>query len=113
MSEWKSWLAAFVFSLPVFAAAQALPTQAIALEQQGKFADAVKVWREVIQQNPADAGAFARSRADWLARQLATLPNAEQPASGDRLSYRGQSLTIAHAAGPSSLGLFTERLLLM
>jgi len=40
---------------------------------------------------------FARSRADWLAEQVAALPSAEPPHPGGRIAYRGQWLTIAHA----------------
>ena len=46
--------------LPLLAAAQtANPADAIALEQQGKLAEAAKVWRAVIVHNPKDAAALA------------------------------------------------------
>jgi tetratricopeptide (TPR) repeat protein len=35
------------------------PAEAIALEQQGKFAESADVWRAVIKQHPQDAGAYA------------------------------------------------------
>lgn len=46
----------------------ATPSDAIAFEQQGKFAEATLVWRKVTAQNPNDAGAFASLGLD-LARQ--------------------------------------------
>src|SRR6478736_8454338 len=53
----------------VTAAAQATTaSEALALDQQGKFADAAEAWRAVTQQNPTDAGAFASLGVD-LARQ--------------------------------------------
>ncbi|HUQ14332.1 MAG TPA: YgjP-like metallopeptidase domain-containing protein [Novosphingobium sp.] len=42
----------------------------------------------------AEAEAFARDRAEWLARQLAALPAAEPPRSGGELAYRGERLRI-------------------
>ena len=46
----------------------------------------------------ADAVAFARQRADWLAQQLAALPAAAEPlGDGAVLPFRGRPLTIAHA----------------
>jgi tetratricopeptide (TPR) repeat protein len=36
-----------------------LPSQAMALEQQGKLPEAEQAWRLITQQNPQDAGAFA------------------------------------------------------
>ena len=56
------WPAGFlpIFFLPVCASGQASsPSAAIALEQQGKLAEAAQVWRAVIQKDPNDAGAFA------------------------------------------------------
>jgi hypothetical protein len=44
-----------------------------------------------------DAVAFARSRADWLARQLDSYPCATPPVPGGTLAYRGETLTIFHA----------------
>src|SRR5690349_8116573 len=35
------------------------PSQAQALEQQGKLADAEQAWRQIAQSNPQDAAAFA------------------------------------------------------
>jgi tetratricopeptide (TPR) repeat protein len=35
------------------------PADALALEQQGKLAEAETAWRQVVQQNPQDAAAFA------------------------------------------------------
>ncbi len=46
----------------------------------------------------AEALAFARSRADWLASQLATLPEARAPAAGEHLPFRGAQLLILHDA---------------
>ena len=45
----------------------------------------------------AEALAFARSRSDWLARQLAVLPAAAPPLPGGKISYRGGWLTIEHS----------------
>lgn len=45
-----------------------------------------------------DALAFARSRADWLAAQLAALPVAEAVGPGATMPYRGERLAIEHAA---------------
>jgi predicted metal-dependent hydrolase len=47
----------------------------------------------------AEALAFARSRQDWLADQLAKMPRAQAPAPGSMLAYRGATLQIAHAGG--------------
>lgn len=47
----------------------------------------------------AEALSFARSRAEWLARQLAALPVARVPESGGRIALRGEWLTIAHDPG--------------
>lgn len=41
-----------------------------------------------------DALAFAQGRADWLARQLAALPQRAAPQPGGTLLYRGESLRI-------------------
>jgi predicted metal-dependent hydrolase len=46
----------------------------------------------------ADAVAFARSRAAWLAQQLAAVPQATPPVAGATFTYRGGTLTITHAA---------------
>jgi predicted metal-dependent hydrolase len=45
-----------------------------------------------------DAEAFARDRADWLAGQLANLPEARQIAPGATLSFRGEALVIEWSA---------------
>jgi predicted metal-dependent hydrolase len=42
----------------------------------------------------ADAIAFARTRVDWLAGQLARLPEVRSLAAGDRFCWRGQPVTI-------------------
>lgn len=42
-----------------------------------------------------DAEAFARDRADWLAGQLANLPEARVVGPGATLSFRGEALVIA------------------
>ena len=45
---------------PLLATAQTSgPSTAIALEQQGRLAEAETAWRQVIAQNPGDAAAFA------------------------------------------------------
>lgn len=46
----------------------------------------------------AEAWAFARSRADWLASQLACLPQAATPVPGGKIGYRGRPLTIHWSA---------------
>ena len=43
------------------------PSDALALEQQGKFAEAAEAWRAVVVRDPKDAGAFASLGLD-LAR---------------------------------------------
>src|SRR4051812_28438398 len=35
------------------------PSEAIALEQQGKLPEAAQAWQGVVRQNPRDAGAYA------------------------------------------------------
>ena len=53
-----------------------------------------------------EALTFARSRADWLARQIAALPQAQAPSVGGSLIYRGTALAIEHAAsGPRRVRL--------
>ncbi len=47
----------------------------------------------------AEAIAFARSRQDWLAGQLAALPQARAPEPGGTVPYRGAPLRIEHLAG--------------
>jgi predicted metal-dependent hydrolase len=44
----------------------------------------------------ADALAFAHTRTDWLAEQLASLPVAEPVGDGALLRYRGTALAIRH-----------------
>ncbi|MEZ5736334.1 MAG: SprT family zinc-dependent metalloprotease [Novosphingobium sp.] len=44
----------------------------------------------------AEALAFARSRADWLAEQLSALPVREPLRPGARIPYRGDCLVIEH-----------------
>ncbi|MFA7602048.1 MAG: SprT family zinc-dependent metalloprotease [Novosphingobium sp.] len=44
----------------------------------------------------AEALAFARSRQDWLAGQLAAMPKAQAPQPGGTIPYRGTPLRIAH-----------------
>ena len=46
----------------------------------------------------AEALAFAGSRREWLAAQLAKCARAEPPAAGGTLAYRGKTLAIAWAA---------------
>ena len=47
----------------------------------------------------AEALAFARSRRDWLADQLAKLPRTQAPAPGGTLPYRGTPLRVEHRPG--------------
>jgi tetratricopeptide (TPR) repeat protein len=52
--------AAWAILLAACASGQtARPADALALEQQGRMAEAAQAWRDVIKQNPRDAGAFA------------------------------------------------------
>jgi len=44
----------------------------------------------------AEALAFARSRRDWLAQQIAALPQARTPEPGGTIPYRGTALRIEH-----------------
>lgn len=46
----------------------------------------------------AEALAFARSRADWLAGQLDRLPQAAPPLPGGTLPFRGEVLRVEHIA---------------
>jgi predicted metal-dependent hydrolase len=43
-----------------------------------------------------DAVEFARSRADWLAHQLAALPKPAEPGDGSTIPFRGDTLRIVH-----------------
>jgi predicted metal-dependent hydrolase len=45
----------------------------------------------------AEAVAFARSRTDWLAEQLAAVPQAKVPEPGGSIAFRGRTLRIEHA----------------
>jgi predicted metal-dependent hydrolase len=47
----------------------------------------------------ADALAFAESRREWLAKQVAALPQAEPLAAGAKFPFRGEPLVIAHSPG--------------
>jgi len=60
-------LATLLFSSLADAQA-ATPSEAVALEQQGKLAEATEVWGAVVAKNPRDAGAFASLGID-LSRQ--------------------------------------------
>ena len=51
----------------------------------------------------AEALAFAESRREWLAAQLAKCARAEPPAAGGTLVYRGKTLAIAWAAARCEL----------
>ena len=44
-----------------------------------------------------EALAFARSRAGWLERQIAALPQTRLPSAGESLTYRGTALVIQHS----------------
>lgn len=46
----------------------------------------------------AEALAFARSRRDWLADQLAAVPPARIPEPGGTIAFRGEALRIEHVA---------------
>ena len=60
MSRLLPRLLAFVFLISISLLAQGHDsTEAIALEQQGKLAEATEAWRAVIKQHPQDAGAYA------------------------------------------------------
>ena len=60
MSTWKLAYVAFALFLTVPANTWAqTPSQAQALEQQGKLPEAEKAWRQTTQANPQDAAAFA------------------------------------------------------
>jgi predicted metal-dependent hydrolase len=47
----------------------------------------------------AEALEFARSRQEWLTRQLSSLPISDAPRPGETLAYRGQALVIDHSEG--------------
>lgn len=57
----------------------------------------------------AEALEFARSKADWLAAQLAKVPQAPDLTHGSSLPYRGRALALAHdAAMPRKVRLGEE-----
>jgi hypothetical protein len=45
--------------LPIFTKGQASPSEAVALQQQGKLEEAAQAWVAVTRDDPHDAGAFA------------------------------------------------------
>jgi len=47
----------------------------------------------------AEALAFVRSRAGWLAQQHAALPTGDPPRAGGSIAFRGERLAIEHAPG--------------
>ena len=56
----KIVLVVLALATPVPLCSQAYtPAEAIALEQQGKYADAAQAWSAVTRANPRDAAAFA------------------------------------------------------
>ena len=60
MKMWKLGCVAVVLFSGLLANAQtSTPAQALALEQQGKLAEAEKSWRQITQADPRDAAAFA------------------------------------------------------
>jgi tetratricopeptide (TPR) repeat protein len=60
LERWLYKLLTGALLWPISLSAQAAsPADAMALEQQGKLAEAAQVWQAVIQQNPDDAGAYA------------------------------------------------------
>src|SRR2546428_8246541 len=59
MTKWRRFLLAIALLLPTSATAQnPSPSDALALEQQGKLEEAAGAWRSVTQRNPKDAAAF-------------------------------------------------------
>lgn len=62
VSVLSEWILGFAAALAVCSAVVAqtpTPAQAIALEQQGKLAEAALAWQAVVKANPRDASAFA------------------------------------------------------
>ena len=60
MKNWKVRLAIAVLVLPMVSIAQSAdPSDAIALERQGKLPEAERSWRLIVEQNSGDAAAFA------------------------------------------------------
>lgn len=53
------WVVLPLFSILRVSAQTPSPAVALAFEQQGKLAEAETTWRQVVQQNPQDAAAFA------------------------------------------------------
>lgn len=47
----------------------------------------------------AEALAFVRSRAGWLAQQHAALPSDDPPRAGGSIAFRGEALAIEHSPG--------------
>jgi tetratricopeptide (TPR) repeat protein len=56
---WKLSCIVFLFSADLANAQTSTPSEAQALEQQGKLSEAEKAWRQVTQANPQDTAAFA------------------------------------------------------
>jgi tetratricopeptide (TPR) repeat protein len=55
-----AWAVGALFLLPLCVSGQkSSPAKALALEQQGRLAEAAQVWRAVTQRDPKDAAAFA------------------------------------------------------
>jgi tetratricopeptide (TPR) repeat protein len=60
MKNWKIQFAIVVLFLPMVSIAQSAdPSDAVALERQGKLPEAERSWRLIVEQNPGDAAAFA------------------------------------------------------
>src|SRR5712664_4442587 len=60
MNIYKLACIAFALVSPLLVTAQTpTPSQALALEQQGKLAEAEQTWRQIAEANPQDAAAFA------------------------------------------------------
>ncbi len=60
MNIYKLACIAFALVSPLLVTAQTpTPSQALALEQEGKLAEAEQTWRQIAQANPQDAAAFA------------------------------------------------------
>ena len=61
MKSWKSLLVVLGLLWPALASPQtATPAQAMALEQQGKLAEAAEAWRAVTVHNPQDSGGLCQ-----------------------------------------------------
>src|SRR5450755_1760709 len=60
LNPWKVPLVPLALFVSIFVSAQtASPTEALALEHQGKLAEAAQMWQSLTRQNPRDAAAFA------------------------------------------------------